>query len=119
MACESAIYEALKAHALYRLTLVAGEPDHERQLLTYQLDVVCDTGRAITPRLALSAEALMALQRREFRMPRPKVVGLEGMARRKLLRVEALLGPWPCRCAGRSATAVHHGRSTSAQRART
>ena len=69
----AAIYAELKPHALYRLTLREGEPDHERQLLTYQLEVVCDTGAAITPPLALSSKALMALQRREFRMPGPRV----------------------------------------------
>ena len=73
----AAIYAALKPHALYRLTLREGEPDHERQLLTNQLEVVCDTDTASTPPLALSAEALMALQRVEFRMPEPKVVRLE------------------------------------------
>ena len=58
-------------------TLREAEPDHERQLLTYQLEVVCDTGSAITPPLALSSWALMALQRVEFRMPGPKVVRVE------------------------------------------
>ena len=73
----TAIYAALKPHALYRLSLRECEPDHERQPLTYQLEVVCDTGTASTPPLALSAEALMALQRVEFRMPGPKVVRVE------------------------------------------
>ena len=68
---------ALKPHALYRLSLREDEPDHERQLLTYQLEVVCDPGTAITPPLALSSWALMALQRREFKMPGPKVIRLE------------------------------------------
>ena len=53
------------------------EQDAE-QLLTYQLEVACDTGTASTSPLALSSEALMALQREEFRMPGPKVVRLEG-----------------------------------------
>ena len=61
----------------FPLTLRECEPDHERQRLTYQLEVVCDTGTASTPRLVLSVETLMALQRRELRMPGPKVVGLE------------------------------------------
>ena len=68
---------SLKPHALYRLSLRECEPDHERELLTYSLEVVCDRGTASTPLLALSPEALMALQRREFRMRRPKVVRLE------------------------------------------
>ena len=36
-------------------------------------DPICDTGTASTPPLALSSDALMALQRREFRMPRSRV----------------------------------------------
>lgn len=72
-----ATYDGLKPHALYRLTLQEGQPDHERQLLTYQLEVVCDTGTASTPPLALSSWALMALQRQAFRMPGPEVVRLE------------------------------------------
>ena len=68
------IYAALKLHALYRLTLQECEPDHEHRLLAFTLEVVCDTGTAITPPLALSSEALMALQRVEFKMPGPKVV---------------------------------------------
>ncbi len=44
----AAIYDALKPHALYRLTLRECEPDHERQLLAFKLEVVCDTGTAIT-----------------------------------------------------------------------
>ncbi len=43
----AAIYDALKPHALYRLTLRENEPDHERQLLAFRLEVVCDTA---TPR---------------------------------------------------------------------
>ena len=62
----AAIDNALKPHALYRLTLRECEPDHERQLLAFKLEVVCDT-RAMTPSSARSVEALMALQRREFR----------------------------------------------------
>ena len=72
----AAIYAALTPHALYRLTLRECEPDHERQLLTYQLEVVCDTGAASTPPVALSSEAWMALQRQEFRMLAPRVVKL-------------------------------------------
>ena len=52
----AALYAALKTNALYRLTLREGEPDHERQLFIYQLEVVCDTGTARTPPLALSSE---------------------------------------------------------------
>ena len=74
----AAIYAALKPHTLYRLTLRECEPDHEWQLLTYQLEVVCDTGTTSMPPLALPSEASMALQRKEFRMPRPKVVRLDG-----------------------------------------
>ena len=54
----------------------------ELQLLMYQLEVVCDTGTAITPPLALSSEELMALQRKEFRMSRPKVVRLDEWSRK-------------------------------------
>ena len=42
----AAIYDALTPHALYRLTLREGEPDHERQLLAFKLEVVCDTPTA-------------------------------------------------------------------------
>ena len=42
----AAIYDALKPHALYRLTLREYEPDHERQLLAFKLEVVCDTATA-------------------------------------------------------------------------
>ena len=73
----AAIYEALKPHALYRLSLRECEPDRELRLLRFRLEVVCDTGNTITPPLALSSTALMALQRKEFRMPGPKVVRLE------------------------------------------
>ena len=72
----AAIYAALTPHALYRLTVRECEPDHERQLLTYQLEVVYDTGAASTPPVALSSEAWMALQRQEFRMLAPRVVKL-------------------------------------------
>ena len=53
------------------------EPDHERKAARLQAEVVCDTGTAITPALALSTWTLMGLQRVEFRMPGPKVVKLE------------------------------------------
>ena len=68
---------SLKPHAPCRLTRWEGRPDYKHQQLTSQLEIVCDTGTASTPLLALSSEALMALQRREFRMPGPKVVRLE------------------------------------------
>ena len=46
-------------------------------MLRFRLEVVCYTGTAATAPLALSTEALMALQRLEFRMSEPKVVRLE------------------------------------------
>ncbi len=42
----AAIYDALKPHALYHLAMRECEPDHERQLLTFKLEVVCDTPTA-------------------------------------------------------------------------
>ena len=76
---------SLKPHALYRLNLRECEPDHERQLLTYPLEVVCDRGTVSTPLLALSSEASMAVQRLEFRMRRPKVVRSDVHPGRSLL----------------------------------
>ena len=80
------IYAALKPHALHRLSLRECEPDRELGLLRFRLEVVCDTGRAITSPLALSAEALRALQRKEFRMPGPKVIRLEDIVFGAFLR---------------------------------
>ena len=52
----AAIYDALKPHALYRLTLRECEPDRERRLLTYQLEVVCDTGRGTNESLLCGSQ---------------------------------------------------------------